>query len=256
MDQLFAHLQLVDTHQDIFRNIVSIHDSQDLFDDLSNKPEEWRLAQQVEDAVKPQPYQSNQPIIYRPFEDAQWFNAIGWPFKHRQSSRFSDGSFGVWYGSESIETTAHETAYHWFNGLLRDAGFESSHHATQGVDIIAERKIYNVRCDAALIDLRLDAMQSLSLIHPSNYSATQAIGARLKKEGHPGLIAPSVRRPQGDNYVILNPAVLIVSAQLPFNLQVKRRNHHCRETGGDNLAGNQCRLVGLIDCLATTRSHA
>ena len=208
MDPLFAHLQLVDTHQDIFRNIVSVHVSQDLFDDLSHNPEEWRLAQQVEDAVKPHPYQSNQPIIYRPFEDAQWFNAIGWPFKHWQSSRFSNGSFGVWYGSESIETTAYETAYHWFNGLLRDAGFESSHHTTQGVGITAERKIYNVRCDAALIDLRHEAKRNPSLIHSSDYSITQAIGARLNKEGHPGLIAPSVRRPQGENYAILNPAVL------------------------------------------------
>jgi hypothetical protein len=208
MDQLFAHLQLVDTHRDIFRNIVSIHDSQNLFDDLSSNPEEWRLAQQVEDEVKPQPYLSTQPIIYRPFEDAQWFNAIGWPFKHWQSSRFSDGSFGVWYGSESIETTAHETVHHWFNGLLRDAGFGPSHHTTQGVDIIAERKIYNVRCDAALIDLRFVAKQNLGLIHPSNYSDTHGIGARLKMEGHPGLIAPSVRRPSGDNYAILNPGVL------------------------------------------------
>ncbi len=208
MDPLFAQLQLVDTHQDIFRNIVSIHSSQDLFDDLSSSPEEWVLAQQVEDEVKPPPYQSSQPIIHRPFEDAQWFNAIGWPFKHWQASRYSDGSFGVWYGGESIETTAHETAYHWFNGLLRDAGFESSHEAAQGVGIIAERKIYNVQCDAALIDLRRAAKKNPGLIHPSNYSATRTIGARLSKEGHPGLVTPSVRHPQGDSYAILNPNVL------------------------------------------------
>ena len=46
--------------------------------------------------VKPPPYRSRTPIIDRPFEDAEWFNAITWPFENWRASRFSDGSFGVW----------------------------------------------------------------------------------------------------------------------------------------------------------------
>jgi hypothetical protein len=45
MDQLFAHLTLTDVHTNVIRNIVSIEVSQDLFDDLSNSPQEWALAQ-------------------------------------------------------------------------------------------------------------------------------------------------------------------------------------------------------------------
>lgn len=202
MDQLFANLQLLDFHDDVLRNIVSIHSSQDLFDDLSSSPDEWALAQQIEDVVKPPPYKSKSPIIHRPFEDAQWFNAIGWPFKHWQASRFSDGAFGVWYGSASIETTVYETAYHWFNGLLKDAGFESTH------SIVAERKLYDVRCDAALLDLRPQSHLHTGLIHKTDYRYSQAIGARLHKEGHPGLVTQSVRHPQGVNYAIFNPNVL------------------------------------------------
>lgn len=201
MDPLFSHLTLVDVHRTVFRNVVSIGSSQDLFDDLTSSPAEWALAQQVEDQVKPPPYQSRTPVIHRPFEDAQWANAIGWPFKHWQASRFSDGSFGVWYGCESAETTVYETVYHWFSGFLTDAGFETE-------QVIGERKLYDVACDAALVNLRPLAAKHAGLMHKTDYSTTQAVGARLHREGHPGLVTASVRHAPGHNYVVLNAAVL------------------------------------------------
>jgi hypothetical protein len=201
MDALFAHLTLTDVHRSVIRNVVSIGSSQDLFDDLTSNPAEWALAQQVEDEVKPPLYVSRTPVIHRPFEDAAWANAIGWPFKHWQNSRFSDGSFGVWYGCDSAETSVYETAYHWFYGLLTDAGFEKE-------KVVGERKLYDVTCDAALLDLRPLTAQHPGLMHPSDYSSTQSVGARLHREGHPGLVTTSVRCTAGHNYVVFNPAVL------------------------------------------------
>lgn len=215
MDQLFANLSLADVHQDVFRNIVSIHVSQDLFDDLSPDPHAWQLAQSVETEVKPHPYLSHMPVIYRPFEDAKWLAAIGWPFKHWQASRFSDGSFGVWYGASSVETTVHETAYHWVTGFLKDAGFENE-------PVVAERKVYSVACAAALLDFRQAVPQFPALVHTSDYRFPQEVGARLHREGHPGLLTCSVRHAGGDNYAILNPAVLanpIHHCQLTYRLQ-------------------------------------
>jgi len=201
MDRLFAHLTLADVHHTVIRNIVSIGSSQDLFDDLTSSPAEWALAQQVEDSVKPPPYQSRTPVIHRPFEDAAWANAIGWPFSHWQTSRFSDGTFGVWYGCDTAETSAFETAYHWFNGFLTDAGFENE-------KVVGERKLYDVACDAALLDLRPLTSQHPGLVHKTDYSFTQPVGARLHREGHPGLVTTSVRFAAGHNYVVMNPAVL------------------------------------------------
>jgi RES domain len=221
MDQLFAHLKLADIHRDVFRNIVSIHASQDLFDDLSEHPEDWVQAQQIEDEVKPLAYQSRKPVIDRPFEDALWFNAIAWPYQHWQTSRFSDGSFGVWYGCDSIETSVYETAYHWVNGLLRDAGFENE-------NVAAQRSLYLVACDAALLDLRPHAMKHDGLLHKSDYSYTQAIGARLHREGHPGLVTTSARHVAGHNYAILNPNVL------------SNPRHHCPLSY--QLDGNRIRI--------------
>jgi hypothetical protein len=201
MNSLFAQLTLADMRCDQVRNIVSLCESQDLFDDLSADPAEWALAQQVEDEIKPPPYQSRMPIIDRPFEDAQWFNAITWPFKHWQSSRFSDGSYGVWYGCDSVETSVYESAYHWYRGLLTDAGFE-------GLPVVAERKVYSVACCAALLDLRQAAGGHPELLHPFDYAYCHSVGARIHREGHPGLLTRSVRRPSGENVAIFNPAVL------------------------------------------------
>lgn len=218
MNSLFTRVVLTDLNQDVARNIVSLRESQDLFDDLTDDPVEWLLAQTVEHEVRPPPYRSHTPVIDRPFEDAVWFNAIIWPFKHWQQSRFSDGSFGVWYGSESIETTVCESAYHWYHGLLCDAGYERE-------AVVAERKVYWVACGAALLDFRKAAAEHGDLLHATDYEFAQSIGARIHREGHPGLLIQSVRRPAGENVVIFNPGVLSNprhACQLTYRLEGER----------------------------------
>lgn len=218
MKSLFANLSLADIHDDVARNIVSLHKAQDIFDDLTDNPREWALAQQVEMRVKPPPYRSGVPVIDRPFEDAEWFNAITWPFQNWQASRFSDGSYGVWYGSDTVETTVYESAYHWYRGLLSDAGFENE-------SVVAERKVYFVACDAALLDFRRVATRNSNLMLPSDYTFPQSVGARIHREGHPGVLIPSVRHLAGRNLAIFNPTVLSnprLSCQLTYRLESNR----------------------------------
>ncbi len=218
MNLLFTKLTLADVHQDVARNIVSLYQSQDLFDDLTNDPAEWRLAQKVEDEVKPPLYRSQTPIICRPFEDAEWFSAITWPFKHWQASRFSDGSYGVWYGADTVETTVYESAYHWYRGLLSDAGYERE-------PVVAEREVYKVTCGAALLDFRKLTDDYPDLLHPADYAFSQVVGARIHREGHPGLLIQSVRRSAGENVVVFNPGVLSnpkLNCQLVYRLEGER----------------------------------
>lgn len=215
MNVLFTQLMVADFHQVVARNIVSLQQTQDLYDDLSFDPADWSIAQKTEAEVKPPPYRSATPILSRPFEDAEWFNAINWLFKNWQASRFSDGTYGVWYGSESIETTVFESVHHWFNGLIRDAGFE---HET----VVAERTVYMVTCHAALLDFRAAAVKNPDLLHRSDYSLCQSVGARIHREGHPGLLSQSVRRVGGTNVVIFNPDVLSKpqkNGQLTYRLE-------------------------------------
>ncbi len=216
MSEFFSSLAVVDTHRDLRRNIVSLRESRNLFDDLSDDPAEQALAQQVEGAVKPLQYHSPTPVIHRPFEEAAWFNAIGWPFQHWQSSRYSDGSFGVWYGADTVLATVYETAYHWYHSLLLDAeGFTRE-------AVAIERKVYNVACRALILDLRPRVEEFPALLHRTDYAFTQQVGARLQREGHPGLVAPSVRYPEGLSYVVFNHAVLSnprVNCMLTYRLE-------------------------------------
>jgi hypothetical protein len=201
MKALFAQLTLAVIDRDVARNIISFRDLQNAFDDLTDDPNDWKLAQQVEEEIQLPRHRSPTPIIHQAFNDANWRNAINWPFKHRQHSRFSDGTYGVWYGSESVETTVYESAYHWYSGLLSDAGYERE-------AIVSERTIVSVKCAATLLDFRKAARTFLELLHPSDYSYPHSVGARIHHEGHPGLIIQSVRRPDGENIAVFNPAVL------------------------------------------------
>ena len=215
VDGLFATLRLADIHDALVRNIVSLRVSEDLFDDLSSHPADWKLAQAVEDSAKPPPFRSPQPVIDRPFEDAEWFNAVGFPFFHWSQSRYSDGSFGVWYGADGVQTSAWESAYHWYCGFLADAGFQHE-------GVVGERKLYLVRCDAALLDMRALCRKFPALLHPSDYALTHAVGKRLAREGHPGLLTRSARYPDGQCYAIFNSTVLSQPRQhgaLTYRLQ-------------------------------------
>ena len=206
IENVFAGLGLAETHADLLRNIVSLRVSQDLFDDLSDEPADWNAAVALELATKPPFFTSPLPVIDRPFEDARWNDAIGYPFRHWMRSRYSDGSFGVWYGADAIETTVHETVHHWRNGLLRDAGFTQP-----GIRI--ERKIYRVRCDAALVDLRPAVTAFPLLVDPADYTLTWQIGAKLHREGHPGLVSKSARC-DGEVFALLNPRLLSAPRQV------------------------------------------
>lgn len=200
IEDVFTKLSLVDTHAELMRNIVSIRVSENLFDDLSNEPTHWQAAINLELACKPRVFVSNTPVIDRPFEEAAWNDAIGYPFKNWMSSRYSDGTFGVWYGADLIETSVHETAHHWRQGFLNDAGFSQP-------GIVIERKIYSVRCDAALIDLRPSVPKFRALVDPVDYVLTHQVGAKLHREGHPGLMTKSAQC-QGDVAAVFNAKVL------------------------------------------------
>lgn len=193
-------VSVVDVDQQLYRNIISLRQSTDLFDDLSDDPADWAAGQRAEMVAKPPQFESQQPIIDRPFEDAEYTEAIGFPFDHWSASRYSAGHYGVWYGAVDLDTTIHETVHHWRTGLLRDTGAEN----VEGMAV--ERRVHLVRCRAGLLDL--SGYRSLwPWLVSDTYGPCQALGARLHNEGHPGLFVPSARC-AGTCTPILNPRVL------------------------------------------------
>lgn len=194
MDDLFTASR--DLNQDVFRNIVSLRESVDLYDDLTGgDPDLSSIATAAEGRVKAE---LPPGIINRGFH---YTTAITYPFETEPYlvSRYGDGSYGVWYGALDTETTLAETAHH----MIRD---ESNIEGPDEI-IIRERAVYAVLCSAILIDLSDKRMSHPGLV-AEEYGLTHQIGQRLHREGQPGLLAPSARRRTGINTVVFNPDVL------------------------------------------------
>jgi len=179
-----------DSRGDWHRNIVSLRKTAGLFDELVDDPSEAAVLVQHEIATKQTT--RTMPIIHRPFEDVAVYDpirsVIAWPFENPLVSRYSDGTFGVWYGADSIETSVHETVYHFrLNTLASEVAAKSSR------PIIQHRRVHRVRCAAMLVDLRPHCATDRRILDPVDYSYSHSIGARLRAASLPGLLAPSAR---------------------------------------------------------------
>lgn len=185
-----------DVDGDVFRNIVSLRESEDLFSDLSDG--DARLSAVAVTAEMRVKSAIPAGFVGRGFH---YTTSITYPFEHEPylRTRYGNGSFGVWYGGLSLDTTIHETAFHM---VQEEAGIEGN----QG-PVIRERAVYLVQCRALLIDLTGKATSFPGLL-ADDYGLTHQIGERLHREGHPGLLAPSARHAGGTTLVAFTPTVL------------------------------------------------
>jgi hypothetical protein len=182
-----------------YRNVTSLRESEDLFDDLNDGDEgASAIAAEAEMRVKDHLIGRFPENFYRSFHYTR--SIIDYPFKSEPYlfTRFGDGTYGVWYGSLEMKTTVFETGFHMIKAEL----------AVEGLDevVVRERAVYRVRCRAILIDLR-GKQKSFAKLLADDYGFTQQIGRRMNKEGHPGILVPSARI-KGTNLVIFNPDVL------------------------------------------------
>lgn len=187
-------LQVIQVGGDLVRNIKTARIAQDLYDDLSGDPGDWRVAMAAEDRGHPS---TPSATITRPFD---YGTVITYSFDaaHWQATRFSDGkSYGVWYGSLDLETTVYETVYHWHR-------FVMDSYAGEDRVIVGERRVFDVRCDAALADLRGEVARHPGLIHRASYAFTHQVGRYLHGTGVPGLLVNSARC-EGVNAALFRP---------------------------------------------------
>jgi hypothetical protein len=189
--------QVVDYNGDLYRNIKGILESQALFDDLGNDLDQAVFIA-AELLGKPT---SHAPGITRPFD---YGTAVAYPFlqENWQATRFSDGSrYGVWYGSEQLETTIHESVYHWLS-FVQDAYPDEIDRAA------GERRVFKVNCRGILISLLGKEVEWPALIDRGNYAFTQALGAYLVDQNQNGVLTPSARLEGAINAAIFRQEVL------------------------------------------------
>lgn len=173
----------VDFHGDLVRNIKTIRASQDLFDDLSADPHDRAvaIAAEAEERV-PTPA----AIVTRPFDYgtviSHSFDPSIW-----QATRYSDARrYGVWYGALDAKTTVYETVFHWHR-------FLTDSYAPEDRVITGERRLFDVRCDALLVDLRGRETAYPDLVSRSSYAYTHTLGDFLVEQGANGILVKSAR---------------------------------------------------------------
>jgi hypothetical protein len=108
-------------------------------------------------------------------------------------SRFSDGSYGVFYAAKRRATAIAETRHH--HGSFLRATAQGPMHLPM--------RLYGVDIDAKLHDLR--AHPDREVFDPDSYAASQALGRELRAQGSLGVGFRSVRDPEGECAGLFTP---------------------------------------------------
>jgi hypothetical protein len=110
-------------------------------------------------------------------------------------SRFSSGSYGVFYAARERATAVAETRHH-------HARFLS---ATQQGPLHLPMRLYQVAIDARLHDLRAAGSVAAEVYDADDYTAARALGARLHAAGSAGVAYRSVRHERGQCVGLFRP---------------------------------------------------
>ncbi|MGF7135516.1 hypothetical protein P3T40_007024 [Paraburkholderia sp. EB58] len=113
-------------------------------------------------------------------------------------SRFSDGTYGVFYCARSRATAIAETRYHTGQFLA----------ATAEAPMRQQMRLYTVIASGEVVDLRDDASLDAAILSPHDYVAGQSLGRAVRGAGAPGIAYPSVRDPGGECLAAFKTALL------------------------------------------------
>jgi hypothetical protein len=181
----------------------------DLFERVSPNPAVWEALIEAEQLANPRIRDEIGEIALVPPErrvsgpNATWVMA---PFTHinPNGSRFSDGSYGVYYAAAALETAISETAYH-FAQIAQDS------------EDPPRREPMRVLLGAAVCTLHdlitLPDDERAASLDPNSYAASRLIGAKLRESGSNGLYYPSVRHRGGQCIAVFWPNVVGIPMQ-------------------------------------------
>lgn len=105
-------------------------------------------------------------------------------------SRFSDGTYGVFYCARSRRTAIEETRFHSALFLAH----------TNEPPMRQQMRLYSVQADGNVLDIRGDlaSRQFDAVLSKTSYAAGQALGREARAANVPGIVYPSVRDKGGD----------------------------------------------------------
>jgi hypothetical protein len=111
-----------------------------------------------------------------------------------EGSRFSDGSFGIYYCAQELDTALAEVRYHQARFLRR----------TREGPLRLELRLYLADLDARLTDVR-----KLADCHrPDDYGPSRKVGIAMRSAGRDGVLYRSVRHAGGTCAAVFRPRLL------------------------------------------------
>ncbi|TDP61372.1 RES family NAD+ phosphorylase [Roseateles toxinivorans] len=121
-----------------------------------------------------------------------------------EGSRFSNGSYGVYYAAAALETAVAELSHHRARFLAR----------TAEPAIEVDLRCYRVRVKALLHDLRgQHGIQHQAFYDPDSYAASQRFGLGLREAGAAGIAYDSVRHAAGQCVALFTPRATMPPAR-------------------------------------------
>jgi len=117
-------------------------------------------------------------------------------FTNLSESRFSSGSYGVFYAAKKLECAVSETKYRTLK--FAQATDESTYECQQRV---LTGNLAGLFCD----------IRSLALVDvysPDDYTAGQVFGKKIKDEGNDGIVYDSVRHKGGTCFAVFKPSLI------------------------------------------------
>lgn len=138
---------------------------------------------------------------------------------NRQGSRYTDGSYGVYYAAASIHTAIAETAYHRARFLA----------ATNEAPIEIDMRSYAADIEAEFHDVRGRRKRFAALYDPdpARYGPAQAFARELRDAGANGIVYDSVRDAGGEGVAVFRPRLIAPVVQGP---------HYCYVWNGTSIA--------------------
>jgi RES domain-containing protein len=111
-----------------------------------------------------------------------------------EGSRFSDGSFGVYYCAQDLDTALAEVRHHQARFLRR----------TSEGPMQVQMRLYLADIDARLVDVR----DAADCHRPDDYGPSQKLGVALREAGRDGVLYRSVRHAGGTCAALFRPCLI------------------------------------------------
>lgn len=192
------------------RIVRSIYPPIDLFEDIAD-PADWELLASAESKTNPRIMETIGNLALIPAGrrvGGDGASMVMAPFTHispDRPGRFSDGSYGVYYAGDSLETAIFETAFHharFMAATTQAPGWTSDFRELTGS---VKKELHDINDTAAYGDCLNP--------NPIKYGPAQALAKDLRNNGSEGLLYPSVRHKGGLCVAAFWPDVVSIPTQ-------------------------------------------